>query len=138
MIDFYHYKYTTPLPGASEKPYDFLQLVPVGIVIFIIPKVVFTCPGRTAATTTEAEDGAFAALSYNIGDGIDKQRALHLQFFHLDFGIHICLFHCSVLLLLYHHLFAIIDVDAFLGWFASEFATTYVIPCGSLIFNLQF
>ena len=39
---------------ASEITYDFLQLIPAGIVIFIIPKVVFTSPGRAAAATAIA------------------------------------------------------------------------------------
>ena len=39
---------------ASEITYDFLQLIPAGIVIFIIPKVVFACPGRAAAATAIA------------------------------------------------------------------------------------
>ena len=86
-------------PLRCEVNDEVLQLIPIGIVVFIIPKIVFACSGRTAATAAIPE-GVTSKVGMNFGNGIDKQRTLCFQFLHPNFRLYICPFLRSVLLYL--------------------------------------
>ena len=89
------------MKAALLIEYDDLQIIPAGILfLVIIPKMVFTCSGSTTATAAIA-DAVTDDVDYLFVTG-SEQLTHCIQFFHPNFGLYICHFHYSVLLLLDH------------------------------------